>query len=200
MGQRSGCFSVQSCQGRSEWPCCHGCPPLHPWSPGCRWVLGSRCGAGLGHRRCLPCHGWAVCCQGALVWLERPTAPLQGAPRPFGQKPAREKGREGQHRARGQRALTYGVRTRTGHCCVPALPFGARKDAESCSGSVNRGQTPLQPRGLRAPCDVWAAQALLLLTQHPALRYTRRRQLWEQKVLLAQTHGEREVWEGTEEG
>lgn len=110
-----------------------------------------------------------------------------------------EKRAEGQHRARRQRALTYGVRTRTGHCCVPALPFGAQKDAESCFGSVARGQTPLQPRGLRAPCDVWAAQALLLLTQHPALRYTRRRQLWEQKVLLAQTHGEREGWEGTEE-
>lgn len=90
MGQCSGWFSVQSCQGRSEWPCRHGCLPLHPSSPGCRWVLGSRCGAGPGHRCCLPCHGWAVCCQGALVWLKLPAAPVEGAPRPFGQKPARE--------------------------------------------------------------------------------------------------------------
>lgn len=92
MEQRSGCFSVQSCQGRSEWPCCHGCLPPHPSSPGCRWVLGSRCGAGPGHRCCLPCHGWAVCCQGALDWLKLPTAPVEGAPRPVGQKPAREEG------------------------------------------------------------------------------------------------------------
>lgn len=96
MGQCSGCFSVQSCQGRSEWPCCHGCLPPHPLSPSYRWVLGSHCGAGPRHCCCLPCHGWAVCCQGALAWLKLPTVPVEGAPRsrPFNQKPAIEKGQQ----------------------------------------------------------------------------------------------------------
>lgn len=102
MGQCSGCFSVQSCQGKSEWPCCHGCLPPHPLSPSYRWVLGSHCDAGPGHCCCLPCHGWAVCCQGALAWLKLPTVPVEGACRPFNQTPAREES------SKSARCLSHG--------------------------------------------------------------------------------------------